>query len=226
MKQAIKTFAACMLAACMMPTLADSATYPAHGASRVVFKLPGELQLRQGEREEVKIDADAALLPKLDIALQGDTLVLGSRGSFKTDKPLKITVTLKSLRAFRSEGSGDALLSGFSSAALDIDSAGSGHLALSKLKAERLTLTVSGAGDIDAAGSGNTLSARISGTGNIDASAYPVSRADAVIAGSGEIRVDAKDELKAAIQGAGNIAYKGKPRLQQSVSGAGSVDPL
>jgi hypothetical protein len=215
-----------LFAVMMTPAGAEVVTRPAAGATRVLFRLPGTLTVRHGQKEQVTVDAEAAVLPKLEIAVRGDTLVLASRGSFKTSKPLNITVTLQALRQLRSEGSGDVVVENFTAGELAVEADGSGHLALTNIAAERLTLALNSSGDIEAAGSGKALVARIAGAGTIDASRYRARTADAEISGSGNIKVHADESLTAAIRGAGNIEYLGKAKVTQSVSGAGSIDKL
>mgnify|MGYP003575864410 CR=1 FL=1 len=208
------------------PALADTLSMPASGASRIVFALPGDLVVRQGQQEQVTVEAEGSVLPKLDIGVRGDTLVLASKGSFRTSKPMKIAVTLKALRSFASRGSGDAAVEGFSGETMEFESAGSGELQLRDIRAGRLALAIKGSGDIAASGAGNFLAARIAGTGAIDAARYRVRSAQAEISGSGDIKVNAEQSLEASISGAGNIGYRGQPRVKESVSGAGSVDRL
>lgn len=205
---------------------AETVTKPAAGASRILFKLPGELRVRFGQQEQVSIDAEASIIPKLQVEVRGDTLTLASKTSFKTNKPLTITVTLKSFRSLKSEGSGDATVENFSGGDMEINGAGSGGVSLKGIKAERLALVIKGSGDMDAAGGGKTLVARIEGSGTIDAVKYRAKSVEASIDGSGDIKVHADESLKASINGAGNIGYEGKPKVAQSVNGAGSVDQL
>lgn len=208
------------------PSYADVVTHAVDGVTRIQFKLPGDLQVRQGSQEKLTVDAPANVISKLDIAVKGDTLVLSSKGSFKSDKPLKFTMTLKSFRSLKSEGSGNAEISGFSGSDIDVEGAGSGNIALKDIRPGRLVIRVAGSNDLTVSGSGNAVVARIDGSGTIDAVNFRAKAVDAGIAGSGDIRVHADQSLKADISGAGNIAYQGKAKVTQSVTGAGSVDRL
>lgn len=209
-----------------MPALGDTASYAADGVTRVRFRLPGELSIRQGAQEKLVIEAEAKVLRQLDVSIKGEQLVIASRGNFKTDKGLKLTLTLKSLRALASDGSGDSTIDGFGGNAIEIDANGSGNVRLTNVKPAQLTLVIAGSGDIEAAGSGNGLAARIDGSGNIDAADFRAQSVQARIGGSGTIRVHAEQALHAAISGAGNIEYKGKAKVTHSITGAGSVDRL
>ncbi|HEY8608625.1 MAG TPA: head GIN domain-containing protein [Noviherbaspirillum sp.] len=214
------------LAGPVLPAFADSASYGAEGVTRVRFKLPGELTIRQGTQEKLVVDAEAKVLQQLDISVKGDQLVIGAKGNFKTDKGLKLTLTLKALRSLVSEGSGGSSIDGFGGNAIEVEANGSGDIRLRNVKPAQLSLAIKGSGNVSAAGSGNSLDARIDGSGNIDAADFEARSVQAKIGGSGEIRVHAEQRLDAAISGAGNIEYKGKAKVTQSITGAGSVDRL
>ncbi|KIF82490.1 head GIN domain-containing protein [Noviherbaspirillum autotrophicum] len=214
------------LALMSLSACADVVTQPAAGVTRVQFKLPGELQIRYGTQEKLTIDADAKVIPMLDIAVKGDSLVLASKRGFRTDKDLKFTLTIRSLQSVKSEGSGNVVIENFAGGNIEVDAAGSGNMRLKDIKPGRLAILIEGSGAVDAFGSGETVIARITGSGNIDTTNFRARTVEADISGSGDIKVHADDKLKADISGAGNIEYRGKAKVTQSVSGAGSVDRL
>jgi Putative auto-transporter adhesin, head GIN domain len=206
--------------------VAEVMTRPADGVTRVVFKTPGDLSIRVGAQEKLTVEAEPKVLAQLDISVKGDTLTLSSKGSFKTEKGLKYTLTIKSFRKLRSEGSGNSVIEGFAGNDIDVEAAGSGDIALKDVKPGRLQITIPGSGNVEATGSGKSLLARIDGAGNIDAVNFLAQVVEARLDGSGNIRIHADESLKAAIGGAGNIEYKGKAKVTQSVTGAGSVERL
>jgi Putative auto-transporter adhesin, head GIN domain len=206
--------------------VAEVMTRPADGVTRVVFKTPGDLSIRVGAQEKLTVEAEPKVLAQLDISVKGDTLTLSSKGSFKTEKGLKYTLTIKSFRKLRTEGSGTSAIEGFEGSDIDVEAAGSGDISLKNVKPGRLQIVIPGSGNVEAAGSGKSLLARIDGAGNIDAMKFQAQVVEARLDGSGNIRVYADESLKAAISGAGNIEYKGKAKVTQSITGAGSVERL
>lgn len=225
-RRAIVTGIALALAIPALPAMADTAQYAAAGVTRVRFSLPGELVIRQGAQEKLEVQAEAKVLQQLDVRVKGDQMVIASKGSFRTDKGIRLTLTLKSLRSLVADGSGNSRVEGFGDAALEAVADGSGNITLANIRSAQLTLAIKGSGNIEAAGTGNRLQARVEGSGDIDASAFRAQSVQAKIAGSGTIRVHAEQDLDAAISGAGSIEYKGKAKVTQSITGAGSVDRL
>lgn len=203
--------------------LADQITRPAGGVTRIVFNTPGELVVRPGTEEKLLVEAEAKVLAQLDINVKGETLTLATKGSFKTDKGLKYTLTIKSFRGLKTGASGNSSIEGFSGSDVDVELGGSGDVGLKNMKAGRLGIMIKNAGNVEASGSGRSVVARIDGSGNIDTTNFQAMNVEAKLDGSGTIRVHADESLNAAISGAGNIEYKGKAKVTQSVTGAGNI---
>ena len=202
---------------------AEQMTRPAAGVTRIVFNSVGELTVKPGTDEKVVVEAEPKVLALLDISVKGDTLVLSTKGSFKTDKGIKYTVSIKSFRGLKTEASGNSTIEGFAGSDADVELGGSGDVGLKNLKFGRLGIVIKSSGNVEASGSGKALTARIDGSGNIDTTNYTAQVVEAKLDGSGNIRVHADETLKAAIGGAGNIEYKGKAKVNQSITGAGNV---
>ena len=214
------------LAVTSVQAAAEQMTRPASGVTRIVFNTPGELVVRSGAEEKLLVEAEAKVLAQLDINVKGDTLTLASKGSFKTDKGLKYTLTIKSFRALNAAASGNSAIEGFSGSDVDIELGGSGDVGLKNIKAGRLGIAIKGSGNVEASGSGKSLTARIDGSGNIDTTKFQAQVVEARLDGSGTIKVHADESLNAAIGGAGNIEYKGKAKVTQSITGAGNVERI
>ena len=207
---------------------AEQMTKAAAGVTRVVFNSVGELSVKPGTDEKVVVEAEQKVLDKLDVSVKGDTLVLSTKGSFKTDKGIRYTVTLKSFRGLKTDAnsSGNSAVEGFSGADADIELGGSGDVGLKNLKFGKLAIVLKSSGNVEASGSGKTVTARIDGSGNIDASNYAAQIVEAKVDGAGNIKVHADESLKAAIGGAGSIGYKGKAKVTQTITGAGNVERI
>ena len=87
-----------------------------------------------------------------------------------------------------------------------------------------LTASLSGSGNIDIeAGDAQLFKSSISGSGNIRAFGLLAQRADVSISGSGSTEVKAVNNLKVNISGSGVVYYKGQPVVETSISGSGQV---
>lgn len=204
----------------------EKKTYPTAGVTRIEFATPGELVVKPGAEEKLVIEAEPKVLAALDPVVKGDSLNMRSKGSFKTEKGVTYTLTIKAFRSLKTTGSGNSRVENFEGREMDVTAAGSGSIDLKGLVAERMSLLIANSGDISAKGRAKTLAARIDGAGTLDAASVPARAVDAKLAGSGSIRVHAEETLKANLSGAGSIEYKGNPKLTQSISGAGSIDRM
>jgi hypothetical protein len=209
-----------------VPAHAEQMTKATAGVTRVVFNSVGDLTVKQGTEEKVVVEAEQKVLDKLDVSVKGDALVLSTKGSFKTDKGIKYTVTIKSFRGLKTEASGNSTVEGFSGTDADVELNGSGDVGLKNVKFGKLAIVIKSSGNVDVSGSGKTVTARIDGSGNIDAANYAAQVVEAKVDGAGNIKVHADESLKAAIGGAGSIGYKGKAKVTQTITGAGSVERI
>ncbi len=101
--------------------------------------------------------------------------------------------------------------------------AGAGQVNATGLDGNALAMSVAGSGAIVAAGRVEDVTISISGSGSCDAAGLRAVRAKAAVRGSGELTVNASDELEAIVSGSGTIWYLGAPKLTSSVSGSGSI---
>ncbi len=164
----------------------------------------GNVEVRAGARPSLQITADDNLLPYFTTRVEGDTLVLDSRGSFRTRNSPRMIVTVPNVESVVTRGSGDVRLSGVNNAAL--------------------SLVTRGSGDITAQGRTGDLYVRIQGSGKTDTRQLHSAHADVKVSGSGDIHVVTNGPLDAQVSGSGTIYYAGNPRpLNMRRSGTGDI---
>jgi len=101
---------------------------------------------------------------------------------------------------------------------------GSGQISAAGISAPRLTVTVYGSGLVSAAGTAARLDVTVNGSGQARLSRLTARDVHAVINGSGLIQVTATASLDAAVPGSGAIIYGGSPpQVTTSVTGSGTV---
>ena len=72
-------------------------------------------------------------------------------------------------------------------------------------------------------GAADKATIHISGAGDIEAAGLTCNALDAKISGAGDMTIAVVDVLEAKISGIGSIEYFGSPTVTQSVSGLGTV---
>jgi hypothetical protein len=163
-----------------------------------------EVTVVVGARQSVVVHADSNLISHVTTQVVAGTLVVADTGSFTTRTPMSAEVSVPSLTA--------------------LNLSGSGQLSVTGIKADRLTVTVSGSGMLSAAGTATRLDVSLSGDGLAQLSRLTASEVRAVVSGSGLIQVTATTSLDAEVPGTGAIVYGGNPaQVTTSVTGIGTV---
>lgn len=88
-----------------------------------------------------------------------------------------------------------------------------------------LNVSMSGSGKVEAdnALQIDNVKVDISGSGTVDFEDVTSKTADADISGSGSLRIQVQNRIKAKISGSGKVYYKGNPVIQQDISGSGKL---
>ena len=102
---------------------------------------------------------------------------------------------------------------------------GAGDITLDGLQQDRLDLTLSGAGSVDANGHVSTVSVDSSGAGSVDLEKLMAHDANVTVGGVGSVDLSADGKVAVTISGAGSVSLHRKPsQLTSQISGVGSID--
>jgi hypothetical protein len=159
--------------------------------------------VRVGPAQAVAVTGDDNLVDKVTTTVRADRLVIDDRGSFDTDTPMSVTVSVPSLEALSLSGMGTVTVVGVTGPELTADLSGTGTLVVSG-SVDRLTATQSGFGTLEL----GDLAAR-----------DVIARLD----GTGDLNVQALSTLDATLTGTGSIVYSGSPSVTTHNTGVGSV---
>lgn len=126
---------------------------------------------------------------------------------FGRDGDLDVKITTPNLNAFAVQGAGDVEIRG--------------------ARGEALAVVLSGAGEVSATGSVQSLNARINGAGEMDLSQLTAVDATVFVNGAGELTVHVTGSLEAQLNGVGSIRYAGKPHtVTPRINGVGRIAAL
>jgi hypothetical protein len=168
-----------------------------------------ELDVLVGPRQSVVVEASPDELHHVKTAvIHGELVVEHDAGGWLTlrDSHLKLRVTLPKLNSLALNGAG--------------------HITVAGLAGGATSMVLSGAGELDASGSLDTLTARLNGAGNADLSHLTAASATVALNGAGNLVVRATQHLDARLNGVGSIRYIGKPvDLATEINGVGSIGP-
>jgi hypothetical protein len=175
------------------------------GFTGVELTAIGDLRIDQTGTDSLTIEADTDVLRQLTSDVSGGILRLGVLPGATIDASGPIVYRL-------------------TAATLDsIAVAGAGDVTAANLRAGRLAVQISGAGEMRLTGAVDAQTVTISGTGKYDAEGLPSATAEISIRGAGNAVLRVSDRLDATVSGVGSVEYIGDPQVSKDISGVGSV---
>ena len=172
--------------------------------SRVELRGSTDIEVRLGAAPSLAVRADDNLLPQITTRVENGTLIVDTRGSYRTRTSPKAFVTVPDIAYLGSRGSGNADISGVTN--------------------RQLELALQGSGDIRAVGRSDFVKVGLRGSGNVDARGLRSGRADVALSGSGNVYVETHGALAARLMGSGNIYVGGNPTARTiKEAGSGNV---
>jgi hypothetical protein len=163
-----------------------------------------DVSIDVGSEQSVVVRADDNLIGLVTTEVRDGELVIGNRGSFRTESPMRVDITVPALEAIAMSGSGTLTVDG--------------------IRGDALSVRLPGSGTISVSGTTDRLEATLEGSGVLQLEDLVAAQATALVSGSGTIRLYASEALDASVTGAGTISYGGSPaRVTKSVSGSGAI---
>ncbi|MDN3918848.1 head GIN domain-containing protein [Roseateles violae] len=186
-----------------------------------------KVKLVQGERDQVFIVGGEDVQRNVEIELNNGRLRIHPSGGWKfwSSSRLQVEVQMRRLSQLTISGASDVLAVGpIRAEKLSVHISGAGQVRLDELKAEQLRFDISGAGDGQLGGQVEQLSLSVSGKGKLLAEQLRASSATVSISGVGNANLWVTDSLRVSISGIGNVDYWGQPQqVRRSTSGLGSI---
>ncbi|MFM1885490.1 MAG: hypothetical protein RL026_647 [Pseudomonadota bacterium] len=172
----------------------------------------GTVDVLVGPRQTVVLNAPAKVLEAVTTTVVNGNLVIDTEGlrgwsTGQSAGSLELRITMPELKSLAVNGAGRVSLSG--------------------LRGGAVTMVVSGAGDVEAGGTLDTVTARLNGAGRMDLSRLVAGVAEVQVNGAGKMDVHATRRLEATLNGVGSIDYAGSPQeLLTTLNGLGRITPV
>jgi len=185
-----------------------------------------DVKLYKGSEGEITVKADENLMEYIITEVKKGSLQIKTKKGYniRTRKTIKIMVPFSDIEAVSLAGSGEVFTEDTIEANdLKLSVAGSGNMKLD-VSSKNLKSSVAGSGNLKLMGDTKELKCSVAGSGNINSFDLKANKVTVNVAGSGNVRVNAIDEIHAKTAGSGDIYYSGNPEIQKIKSvGSGSV---
>jgi hypothetical protein len=203
--------------------------------TKIGFRVPGKLILKQGSPQSVVLEGDKEILDKIETDVDGNKLTIGRQDKWhwndwgwRDEKRITVYVTVTNLEGIGVSGSGDVVGTGkFSTGNLELKVSGSGSLEIEADAKGEVTADVSGSGDLSVKGSCQSFDSGVSGSGKVNVSATITGKADISVSGSGKVVASGTaQQIKATISGSGKVLASELEvsKCEVRISGSGDVE--
>lgn len=205
------------LLAAIAPAAAAERRYAVTDFDRVVVEGPYIVSLVTGHPSSATALGSQAALDRVTIDVTGQTLRIRRNRNFwggnpgAQEGPVEVELRTRNLRSARVIGPGLLELSRAEGLRVDLIVEGSGRLSVAEVEADNLSLGLAGAGLIEAAGTAETLTADIQGTGSVDAPSLRVEQANITTATTGTIELEVVEQATVSAFGLGRVEISGNP---------------
>jgi len=203
--------------------------------TKIAFRTPGKLILKQGSPQSVVLEGDKDVLDKIETDVDGNRLSIGREDKWRwkdwgwrDDKRITVYVTMATIEGLSVSGSGDLVGSGkFSTNDLELKVSGSGSLEIEADAKGEMSANVSGSGDLSVKGSCQSFDSGVSGSGKVNVNATIAGKTDVSVSGSGKVVASGTaQQIKATISGSGKVlaADLEVSKCEVRISGSGDVE--
>lgn len=183
-----------------------------------------DVYVKQGEGENLKVEADENLHEVIRTEVKNRTLYIYTEENIRRAKAKRVYVLYKELNRIKISSSGD--LEGVNTLKtdnLEISLSSAGDLDLD-VEARDIYLSISSSGDARISGRADYLKASLSSAGDLDAYGLKVNRCRITVSSAGNAKIHVTEELDASASSAGDIYYQGDPAIKNlRSSSAGGI---
>lgn len=201
--------------------------------TKIAFRVPGKLYLRQGTPQKVEIEGDRKFLEEVETEVNGGKLSIGREGGWMNwnwgnEDRVNVYITVANIEGLSVSGSGDLIgETRLSVADLDLNVSGSGSLKIEADASGDVEADVSGSGSIELSGKCRSFNSDVSGSGRVRLTESIANKASFGVSGSGKIEASGTaEEVKTSISGSGRVyaANLETNRCEVRISGSGDVE--
>lgn len=203
--------------------------YTVIGFDRIRVDGPYDVTVRTGLGPSARATGSTDALDRISVEVQNSTLVIKPDSSGWGGYPgapagkVQLAVTVADLSSAILAGSGTLAIDRVRGTSLDLALGGAGSLSVGLIDVAKLSVMLTGSGSASLAGHADDGRLIVRGAGDIAADGLTIRHAEIVSAGAGTITVSAAETAKVIAAGNGDVTVHGNPECDVSATGAGNV---
>ncbi len=167
--------------------------------------ISGTIYLTPGKTQKVIVEGQKNLIDNLKQEVKNGSWNIAFDKNVQGKTDMKFYITLPTVKTLAIGGSGKII----------------SKEAFNGLGA--LKLAIGGSGNIEFAGTADSVEISIGGSGSVKAGELKVQTSKVSIGGSGNCYIEVGERLDVSIGGSGSVHYKGRPRINSSIAGSGKL---
>lgn len=191
---------------------------------------PFDVTVTTGGQPSVHASGPSNLIDKMEVTVEGGVLRIRPEKrnkmfgwNFGSNGKATVTVSVPMLSEAAIAGSGGIAIDKIRGANFKGEIAGSGDLRLAAVEAGDVQLSIAGSGGVTAAGKATRVTYEIAGSGDINAKGLAAETARVSIAGSGNVGANATGTADVEMLGSGNVSLTGGGKCTVEKHGSGDV---
>jgi hypothetical protein len=213
---------------------ASSETRVFSGLTGLYHKGVGSVYLTQGDKEELRIEADPEIRSRIKTEVKDGILIIRHDNDFidwmkmwtNNLDALRFFLTMKDIHSIKFSGAGSLNAPSIRSDIFEFVNSGAGSQTIENLDTRIFEVVLSGAGSIVVAGKTVEQELKLSGAGTYNATRLESQKADIKLSGVGNASVWVTGSLDVNLSGIGSVEYRGEPKVTKRVTGLGSLKSI
>ncbi len=203
--------------------------YAVGDVSGVRLTIPAELTIRLGDQPSLHVRAEDNIIELINVQEQGGELDISMQPGLRVVQrgSIQLVLTVPSLRSIANMGSGNVIGPELTGDRVSVNVSGSGDVRLEGIQAEMAEITAMGSGGVSVESvSVQQLKVNISGSGTVVASQGTATAQDLTVMGSGDYAAlgVASERVDANLTGSGNAEVQVSTAIAARIMGSGNLE--
>jgi len=184
-----------------------------------------DVYLSQGDRESIEVEADENLHEYILTEIRDGVLHVYTEVNIREAEEKRVYVTMKDIESLGTSSAGDIIgQTPVKADRLELSVSSAGDIKI-EIHVKEIKAGVSSSGDVTLTGEADMLFANLSSAGDLNAYGLVVREADVSASSAGDADIYVTEKLRARSSSAGDINYRGTPKyIDAHSSSAGSVN--